>query len=85
MLGFSALRWLHTFISGNNPLGNEMCSNIKESAKRSKSKPVIKKRPVLEDFIKVIVYKYASQDCSLKIRINKLFEFVMVNIKNCTE
>ena len=41
--------------------------------------------PVLEDFIKEIVYKYASQDCSLKIRIKKLFVFVMVNVKYCTE
>ena len=31
-----------------------------ESAKRSKSKPVTKKRPVLEDIIKEIVDKYAS-------------------------
>ena len=50
-----------------------------------KSKPVTKMGPVLEDFIKEIVYKYASQDCSLNIRIKKLFVFVMVNVKYCTE
>ena len=56
-----------------------------ESAKRSKSKPVTKKRPVLEDIIKEIVDKYASWNCSLTIRINKLSEFIMVNIEYCTE
>ena len=66
MLAFSALRWLHTFIPASNPLDNEMCRNIMEYAKRSKSKPVTKKRPVSEDIIKQISDKYAGKNCSLK-------------------
>ena len=61
ILAYSALKWLHTLFPENNPLENDLCRNIVESAKRSKSKPVTKKTPITADIIKQIIDKYATQ------------------------
>ena len=42
----SAIKWLHTFVPVSNPLDNDFCRNILESAKRISGKPVSKKTPL---------------------------------------
>ena len=66
VLTFCALKWLHTFLLMNNPLKNELCWNFMESAKRSKCKPITKKKPLSVDMIKEIIDRYAGPDCNLK-------------------
>ena len=66
ILAYSALKWLHTLFPENNPLENDLCRNIVESAKRSKSKPVTKKTPITADIIKQIIDKYATPGSNLK-------------------
>ena len=38
-----------------NPLGTEFCRNLIESAKRIKSKPIAKKKPLSSEIIKDIL------------------------------
>ena len=66
IMAYSALKWLHTLFPENNPLENDLCRNIVESAKRSKSKPVTKKTPITADIIKQIIDKYATPGSNLK-------------------
>ena len=66
ILAYSALKWLHTLIPENNLRENDLCRNIVESSKRSKSKPITKKTPISADIIKQIIDKYATPDCTLK-------------------
>ena len=62
----SAIKWFHTFVPVNNPLDNNFCRNILESAKRCSGKPVSKKTPLSADIIKLIIDSYAGPQCSLK-------------------
>ena len=66
VLAYSALKWLHSFIPVDNPLDNDLCRNILESAKRAKVKPVSKKTPISADIIKSIIDKHATSKCNLK-------------------
>ena len=65
-LVYCAIKWLHTFVPVSNPLDNDFCRNILESAKRISGKPVSKKTPLSADIIKLIIDSYAGPQCSLK-------------------
>ena len=60
--------WLHSFIPDNvqNPLDASICRNFLEAAKRSKTRPIVKKLPVSPDVIRKIVNKFASPNANLK-------------------
>ena len=64
-LVYSAIKWLHTFVPVSNPLDNDFCRNILESAKRISGKPV-SKTPLTANIIKRIIDSYAGPQCSLK-------------------
>ena len=51
---------MHTFVPVSNPLENDFCRNILESAKRISGKPVSNKTPLSTDIIKVIIDSYAG-------------------------
>ena len=65
-LVYSAIKWLHTFVPVSNPLDNDFCRNILESAKRISGKPVSKKTPLSANIIKWIIDSYVGPQCSLK-------------------
>ena len=65
-LVYSAVKWLHTFVPVSNPLDNNFCRNILESAKRVSGKPVSKKTPISADIIKLIIDNFAGPQSSLK-------------------
>mgnify|MGYP001798356545 CR=1 FL=1 len=67
VLAKAALKWLHSFVPDfcNNTLDSPVCSNLLESAKRSKP-PVQKKSPLTEGMIKEIVNKCAGPFANLK-------------------
>ena len=57
---------MHTFVPVSNPLDNDFCRNILETAKRISGKPVSKKTPLSANIIKRIIDSYAGPQCSLK-------------------
>ncbi len=67
-LASAALRWLHTFTPDNipNPLDSPFCRNIIESAKRTYSKPIQKKKPVSAELIKKLSDKFGRSGNHLK-------------------
>ena len=65
-LAYSAIKWLHTFVPVSNPLDNDFCRNILESAKRISDKPVSKKTPLSADIMKLIIDSYVGPQCSLR-------------------
>ena len=64
----AALKWFHSFVPSldRNPLDSEFCKNIIESAKRTKSKLVTKKKPFSSQIIKAILDSHNKEDASLK-------------------
>ena len=66
LLAHAALKWLHSFIPSldRNPLDSEFC-NIIESAKRQKSQPVMKKKPITTDIIRSILDVHNKKDANL--------------------
>ena len=48
VLVHASLKWFHSFVpdDGPNPLDNACCKNLVECAKRARSNPVYKKKPV---------------------------------------
>ena len=64
----AALKWFHSFVRSldRNPLDSEFCNNIIESAKRTKSKPVVKKKPFSLQIIRAILGSYNKEDANLK-------------------
>lgn len=64
----AALKWFHSFVPSldRNPLDSDFCKNIIESAKRTKSKPVVKKKPFSPQIIKAILDLYSKEDANLK-------------------
>ena len=66
-LVYSAVKLLHTFVPVSNPLDNDFCRNILESAELFSGKPVSKKTPISAD-IKLIIDSFAGPQCSLKHR-----------------
>ena len=68
ILAHAALKWLHSFVPSldRNPLDSEFCRNIIESAKRQKSQPVMKKKPITTDIIRSILDIHNKKDANLK-------------------
>ena len=62
------LKWLHSFVPSldRNPLDSDFCRNIVESAKRHKSQPIMKKKPITTEIIKNILDVYSKEDANLK-------------------
>ena len=62
------LQCFHSFVPSldRNPLDSDFCKNIIESAKRTKSKPVVKKKPFSPQIIKAILDLYSKEDANLK-------------------
>ena len=69
ILAHAVLKWLHSFV----PIvwivilwiGN-FCRSIIESAKRQKSQPVMKKKPITTDIIRSILDVHNKKDANLK-------------------
>jgi len=68
ILAHAELKWLHSFVPSldRNPLDSEFCRNIIESAKRQKSRPVMKKKPITTDIIRSILDTHNKKDANLK-------------------
>ena len=68
ILAHAALKWLHSFVPSldRNPLDSEFCRNIIESAKRQKSQPVMKKKPITTEIIRSILDIHNKKDANLK-------------------
>ena len=68
VLVHAALRWLHSFTpdDGPNPLDNACCRSMIECAKRTRSLPVSKKKPVDADLVKSIIDRFGAEGASLK-------------------
>ena len=78
VLVHSALKWLHSFTpnDGPNPLDDACCRSMIECAKRTRSLPVGKKKPVDVDIVKSIVDRFGAEGASLKdLRIATLTSF----------
>ena len=68
VLANAALKWFHSFVpdDGPNPLHNACCKNLIDCAKRTRSKPVHKKKPVDPPIIRSIIDRHDSEEASLK-------------------
>ena len=68
VLVHAALKWFHSFVpdDGPNPLDNACCKNLIECAKRTRSNPVYKKKPVDPTIIRSIIDRHGSEEASVK-------------------
>lgn len=68
VLVHAALKWFHSFVpdDGPNPLDNACCKNLIECAKRTRSNPVHKKKPVDPTIIRSIIDRHCSEEASVK-------------------
>ena len=68
VLVHAALKWFHSFVpdDGPNPLDNACCKNLIECAKRTRSNPVHKKKPVDPAIIRSIIDRHGAEEASLK-------------------
>ena len=68
ILVHAALKQLHSFVLSldRNPLDSDFCRNIIESAKRQKSQPVMKKKPITTEIITSILDIRNKEDANLK-------------------
>ena len=68
VLVHTAIKWLHSFTpdDGPNPLDNACCRSMIECAKRTRSLPVSKKKPVDADVIDSIIDRFGAEGASLK-------------------
>ena len=68
VMAHATLKWFHLFVPINspNPLDDTCAKNVKESAKRAKGNPVVKKEPISTDLIKKIIDKFLAEGASLK-------------------
>ena len=64
----AVLKWFHSFVpdDGPNPLDNDCCKNLIDCAKRTRSKPVHKKKPVHPAIIRSIIDRHGTEEASLK-------------------
>ena len=64
----AALKWFHSYVpdDGPNPLDNACCKNLIECAKRTRSSPVYKKKPVDPTIIRSITDRHGSEEASVK-------------------
>lgn len=65
VLAYSALKWLNSFCPSVNELDSGFCKNVIESAKRTRTQPVNKKKPLPSHILKEIIDKYASDSANL--------------------
>ena len=82
VLVHAALKWLHSFTpdEGPNPLDSTCCRAMIECAKRTRSLPVSKKKPVDADVVKSIIDRFGAEGASLKdlrnlLRLCWIFRF----------
>ena len=70
VLVHAALKWQHSFTpdDGPNPLDNAFSRSMIGCAKRTRSLPVSKKKPVDADVVKSIVDRFGAEGASLKDR-----------------
>ena len=68
ILTHAALKWLHSIVPSAdcNPLNSDFCWNIIESAKRQRSKPIMKKKPITTEIIRSILDVYNKEYSNLK-------------------
>ena len=68
ILTHAALKWLHSFVPSLdcNPLDSDFCRNIIESAKRQRSQPIVKKKPITTEIIRNILDVHNKEDSNLK-------------------
>ena len=68
ILTHATLKWLHSFVPSVdcNPLKIEFCRNIIESAKRQRSQPIMKKKPITTEIIRNILDVYNKEYSNLK-------------------
>jgi site-specific recombinase XerD len=68
VLVHASLKWLHSFTpdDGPNPLDNACCRSMIECAKRTRSLPVSKKKPVDADAVKSIIDRFGAEGALLK-------------------
>ena len=59
------IRWAHNLYGFPNPYESQFVKDILESAKRSLSRPVVKKEPVIPDMILKICEKFSSVSANL--------------------
>ena len=64
----TVLKWLHSLVpdDGPNPLDNACCKNVAECAKRTRSHPVNKKKPVDPAIIRSVIDRHGTEEASLK-------------------
>ena len=64
----AALKWCHSFVpdDGPNTLDNACCKNLIKCAKRTRSNPVHKKKPVDPAIIRSIIDRHRAEEASLK-------------------
>ena len=68
VLTHAALKWLLSLVPDDSPslLDNACCKTIIECAKRTRSRPVNKKKPVDSDVIKSIIDRFGGEEASLE-------------------
>ena len=68
ILTHAALKWLQSFVPSVdcNPLNSDFCRNIIESAKRQRSQPIMKKKPITTEIIRNILDVYNKEYSNLK-------------------
>ena len=59
------IRWAHDFFGLSNPCDSNLVKGILESAKRSLSRPIVKKEPVTPDMVFSTCQKLASANANL--------------------
>ena len=75
VLVHAALKWLHSFVpdDGPNPLDHACRKNLIECAKRTRSNPVYKKKPVDPTIIRSVINRHGSVEASVKdLRISAI-------------
>ena len=68
VLVHAPLKWLHSFTpeDGPNPLDNAYCRSMIQCAKRTRTLPVSKKKPVDADVVKRMIDRFGAEGASLK-------------------
>ena len=67
------IRWAHDLFGLSNPCDSNLVKGILESAKRSLSRPIVKKEPVTPDMVLSICQKFASANVTCPIYAPLLF------------
>ena len=94
------IRWEHDLFGLSNPCDSNLVKGILESAKRSLSRPIVKKEPVTPDMVLGICRKFASANANLSdlrtaaicvtafagfLRFNELANLRSCDVKFCED